>query len=245
MGAKNSIADQLEEARRVLDGARDGGPELAARLAQVGYDAAALSAGRTLYEASGGAVTAAFSERGDQFGATTTVIALRKKVEGQYKTLEQIATTVFKDNPDATKSLGLGDGQKARPRKAATTAEDGTPIEPPTSRLSNAQAAFFVRARILYGNALKDQDIAAELAKVGYPQTRLEAEFGDLTALEAADTKQESEKAEAKGSTAAQKAALTQLNDWISRFSGIVVPALKDRPELLGKMGLKVRGGKR
>jgi hypothetical protein len=244
MGAKNSIADQLEEARRVLDGARDGGPELAARLAQVGYDTAALSAGRTLYEASGGAVTAAFSERGDQFGATTTVTALRKKVEGQYKTLEQIATTVFKDKPDATKSLGLGDGQKARPRKAATTA-DGAAIEPPASRLSNAQAAFFVRARILYGNALKDQDIAAELAKVGYSQTRLEAEFGDLTALEVADTKQESEKAEAKGSTAAQKAALTQLNDWISRFSGIVVPALKDRPELLEKMGLKVRGGKR
>jgi hypothetical protein len=38
---------------------------------------------------------------------------------------------------------------------------------------------------------------------------------------------------------------LTQLNDWISRFSGIVVPALKDRPELLEKMGLKVRGGRR
>jgi hypothetical protein len=82
---------------------------------------------------------------------------------------------------------------------------DGAAIEPPAPRLSRAQAAFFVRARILYGNALKDQDIAAELAKMGYPQTRLEAEFGDLTALEAADTKQESEKAEAKGSTAAGK----------------------------------------
>jgi hypothetical protein len=43
----------------------------------------------------------------------------------------------------------------------------------------------------------------------------------------------------------AQKAALTQLNDWVSRFSGIVVPALKDRPDLLAKMGLKPRGGKR
>ena len=245
MSAKNSIADQLENARRIVSGARDADQELANRLAQVGYDAAALSAGRALYEAADEALTATRSERGDQSGATATVTALRKKVEGQYKALEQIATTVFKGNPDATKSLGLGEGQKARPRKAATTAEDGTPIEPPASRLSNAQAAFFVRARILYGNALKDQDIAAELVKVGYPQTRLEAEFGDLTALEDADTKQESEKAEAKGSVAAQKAALTQINDWISRFSGIVVPALKDRPELLDKMGLKVRGGKR
>ena len=244
MGTNSSIADQLENARRILSGARDGGPELADRLAQVGYDATTVRAGRALYEAADEALTATRSERGDQFGATTTVTALREKVEGQCKTLEQIAATVFKNNPDATKSLGLGEGQKARPRKVAA-ATDGAATKPPASHLSRAQAAFFVRARILYGNALKDQDIAAELAKVGYPQPRLEAEFGDLTALEAADIKQEGEKAEAKGSTAAQKAALTQLNDWISRFSGIVVPALKDRPELLDKMGLKVRGGRR
>ena len=56
---------------------------------------------------------------------------------------------------------------------------------------------------------------------------------------------QEIEKAGAKGSTAAQKAALTQLNEWVSRFKGIVVPALKDRPDLLAKMGFKPRSGRR
>ena len=50
---------------------------------------------------------------------------------------------------------------------------------------------------------------------------------------------------EAKGSTAAQKAALTDLKAWVSRFTGIVVPALKDRSDLLAKLGLKPRGGKR
>jgi len=80
---------------------------------------------------------------------------------------------------------------------------------------------------------------------VGYPQTRLTAELADLQSLEEADTKQESEKAEAKGATAAQAVALTDLTAWVSRFSGIVVPALKDRPDLLAKMGLKPRGGKR
>ncbi len=35
------------------------------------------------------------------------------------------------------------------------------------------------------------------------------------------------------------------VKDWVSRFSGIVVPALKDRPDLLAKMGLKPRGGQR
>jgi hypothetical protein len=125
MGAKNSIADQLEKGRQILDGAAEGGPDLAARLAQVGYTAAALSAGRTLYESAGGARTTAFSERGDQVGATATVNALRQKVEGQYKTLAQIATTIFKDNPDASKALGLNDGQLAQPRQPATPDPEG------------------------------------------------------------------------------------------------------------------------
>jgi len=245
MAAKNSIADQLERARLILDGAAEGGPEMTARLTAVGYDAAALSAWRTLYEASGGARTTAFAERGDQKGSTATVNALRQKVEGQYKTLAQIATTVFKDDPDATKTLGLGEGQKAQPRKPATPDPNGGSAKPSTPRLSEAQAAFFDRARILYTNAQHDPGIASELAKVGYPATRLAAEQADLQALEDADIKQESDKAEAKGSTAAQKAALPDLNAWVSRFTGIVVPALKDRPDLLAKMGLKTRGGKR
>jgi hypothetical protein len=245
MGAKNSIADQLERARLILDGAAEGGPDMTSRLTTVGYTAAALSAGRTLYENAGGARTTAYAERGHQMGATATVNALRQKVEGQCKTLEQIATTLFKDNPDATKTLGLGDGQKAQPRKPTTPDPDGGPTEPPTPRLSEAQAAFFERGDILYTNAQKDAAIAAELATVGYPLTRLAAEEADLQALKDADIKQEGEKAEAKGSTAAQTAALTELNAWVRRFTGIVVPALKDRPDLLAKLGLKPRGGKR
>ena len=41
------------------------------------------------------------------------------------------------------------------------------------------------------------------------------------------------------------EAALTALNDWVHRFTGIVVPALSDRPDLLSMLGLKPRGGKR
>ena len=249
MAAKNSIADQLEKARLIFDGARDGGADLTARLTAVGYTTAALAAGRTLYENAGGARTTAFAERGDQKGATATVNALRQKVEGQYKTLAQIAATIFKDTPDATKTLGLGDGQLAQPRpKPIEPAVPGGPLPPvvvSTPRLSQSQAAFFDRARILYTNAQNDPAIAAELATVGYPATRLTAEYADLESLETADIKQEADKAEAKAGTAAQKAALTELNAWVSRFTGIVVPALKDRPDLLSKLGLKPRGGKR
>lgn len=120
------------------------------------------------------------------------------------------------------------------------------PEKPPKPRRpSRAQAEFLDRARGLYQGAIKDAALAVELATVGYPLTRLQAELADVSAVEAADVAQESEKAERKGGTAAQRAALTTLNEWVSRFTGIVVPALKDRPDLLAKMGLKPRGGKR
>ena len=129
--ARQTIAEQLEKARQILDGAAEGGPEIATRLTAVGYDTAAMSAGRTLYENAGGARTTAFAERGDQVGATATVNALREKVEGQYKTLEQIATTIFKDNPDVTKTLGLNDGQMAPPRQPPAPTERVNPPSPP------------------------------------------------------------------------------------------------------------------
>lgn len=56
---------------------------------------------------------------------------------------------------------------------------------------------------------------------------------------------QENEIGEFTISIADQKAKLAELNEWVSRFKGIVVPALKDRPDLLAKLGLKPRGGKR
>ncbi len=243
--ARQTIAVQLEKARVILDGVKEGGADMTTRLTAVGYTAQALTAGRTLYENAGGARVNVFAERGDQKGATANVIALRQQVESQYSTLAQIAGTVFKDDPDAYKTLGLGDGQMARPRNPAPPPPDGGPVAPPAPRLSEAQAAFFDRARVLYTNALNMPEIASALDTVGYSQTRLTKELTDLKALEDADTIQEAEKAEARASTAAQRAALALLNEWVSRFSNIVVPALKDRPDLLAKLGLKPRGGKR
>jgi len=220
---KLSIASQLERARLILSAA-PGDPELAARLAQVGYDAAALQAGQALYEASGGARTAAYAAHGDQLGATGTVAARRQRAEANYNTLAQVARTVFAGDADALATLGLA--------KAA-------------GRRSQSQAAFLDRARVLYAAALADPALQAALTPVGYPASRLHSERVDVQALEAADVTQEQRKAEAKAHAAAQRAALTQLNAWVARFSGIVAPALRDRPDLLGKLGLKPHGGAR
>ena len=73
----------------------------------------------------------------------------------------------------------------------------------------------------------------------------MQQELNDVTALGNADAVQEREKGEATASTVDQKAALKEMKDWIRRFRGIVVPALKDKPQYLTALGLKPRGGKR
>ena len=218
-----AIANKLERARLILSAAQ-GDPELAARLAQVGYDAAALQAGQALYEASGGARTAAHAAHGDQLGATETVETLRRRVEANHTTLAQIARTAFAGDADALATLGLAQA---------------------AGRRSRSQATFLDRARVLYDAALADPALQAALAQVGYPASRLQAERADVRALEAADVTQEQRKAEAKARVAAQRAALAQLDDWLARFTGLAVPALRDRPDLLGQLGLKPRGGPR
>lgn len=44
------------------------------------------------------------------------------------------------------------------------------------------------------------------------------------------------------GAKAQQREALTKLRAWVRRFTGIVVPALSDRPDLLAQLGLKPKG---
>lgn len=241
--ARQTIIAKMDKYHVILKGAVEGGAELTERLTVLGYGPEALQDGYTIYEDAGGARITAFVARGDQRGATATVNALRHKVDSQYSVVEQIAKTVFKDDVDALTTLGLS---QPAPRSTTPPASpDSEPHSTASPRPSRAQAAVFDRTRIFYRNALSQPELLSAMTSVGYPQTRLEAELADLTALEAADVQQESEKGDAKGGTATQKAALARLDAWISRFSGIVVPALSDRPDLLTKMGLKPKGGKR
>ena len=240
MGAKTTIDAQLGEAQLILEGGIKAGPELKARLAAVSYDEAALTSGYDLYVAAGGQRITAYAEHGQQLGATSDLNLLRDKVDHQVSTLAQISKTVFEQQVDVLATLGLQRHKSTGPASDDPNAPAKKPARP-----SEAQAALVGRAKQLYGGIIAQPDLVTQLTPVGYPAARLQQELEDVTALEDADVAQEREKGEAKGAKAQQKAALTALNEWVHRFSGIVVPALSDRPDLLSMLGLKSRGGKR
>lgn len=234
---KNAIAEQLDRARQLLTAAAD--PELSDRLGEVGYGPSAIADGQALYNAAIAARGGTHAAHGDQLGSTLNVDALRDKVEEQVSALTQTARTVFSANPDALETLGLRLGGRATPQTTGGEAP-AAPEAPPAAprRRSRSQAALLDNARVLYAAALSDPTLAPMLQSVGYSRARLEAERADVAALEATDVTQEGRKATAKARTADQRAALEALNDWIERFRGIVKVALRDRPDLLDKLGL-------
>lgn len=249
---RQTYAEQLERARRIISVATTD-TELQARLATIGYDDAALAQGQSLYAAATNARTTTHAAHGEQLGATSELLTLRKKVEDQVSALSQIARTVFAANADALETLGLRLGERATPQTTAPQTPPAPPTDQPVDvvalgdasaslplsrQRSRSQAAVLDRARTLYDGALADPTIMAELRRVGYDQERLETERANVAALEASDIAQEGHKASAKATTASQREALEGLNHWVARFRGIARPALRDRTDLLDKLGL-------
>jgi hypothetical protein len=239
------MTEQLDAGLLILDGYDAAGEDMRSCLAQVGYDGAAFDAFRQVWGKAGGARSAALGERGDQHGATEALNVLHQKVAAQVSALSQTAKAVFESDVDARTTLGLE--LPKQPASQAQPAADGSvPEAPPkASRRDRSLAGLLDRGRILYGNALGHPELLAVLAGAGYGEVRLRQELEEVTALGRADAVQEREKGEATASTTDQKAALTEMQDWISRFRGIVTPALRDKPQYLTALGLKPRGGKR
>ena len=231
---KASIASRLERARTALS-AIETDETLRQRLAAVGYDAAAFTAGRALYSAAVNARTATHGAHGDQLGATTTLMEQQHAVEQRVSALTQMVRTVFAGDTATLEALGLRQGSRATPDVVG--AGDGDTPSAPTRRPGRSLGALLDRARTLYDGALAAPDVLAPLATVGYPEARLRAERAAVAALEQADTVQEGEKADAKAQTAEQTATLEALEAWVARLRGVSKVALQDAPHLLEKMG--------
>ena len=237
MGAKRSIDSELERSRVLLQGSISAAPDLKGRLEQVGYTEAALGDGYDLYVAAGGQIITVYAERGQQIKSTLDVNAARDLLDSQYSMLAQICKTIFADQPDVLATLDLQTRYETPPATPQQPNPAPQPVQP-----SQAQAEVIGRAKRLYSGIIAQPEWVAQLTAVGYPLVRLQKELADVTALENVDVEQEREKGEAKGAKARQREALTKLRAWTRRFTGIVVPALSDRPDLLAQLGLKPKG---
>lgn len=214
-----TASDQLKSSKVALNNSNED-VEIQAELGKYGFDGARIAEGLTYYDEADKAVSATAAALGTQKLATENLKAARKSAEDAYQALSGVAKVVLKGNEGALTKLGLN---RAMPR---------------------VMAPFISAGNILFGNALGEPDIKAKLAGRGYTQEKLTAEHAKIAAYDDADDKQEAAKGAYQQAASIEAAALKRLNDWMSEFRKIAKIALKDKKNLLEKLGIKVRSVK-
>lgn len=192
-------------------------PEILPLLSAASYDAARLQAGRALYEQALALHQQALRARGDQYGATDALAASWEAAKQIYDGHLARARLVFKKQRGVLTRLGAA-GKRA----------------PSLLR-------WVAQARQFYESLLLDPALAAQMATFGVPQTELETALEHVNAVEAAHQARAGEQGLSQEATAQRNAALEALDTWMSTYFGLARQILAHRPQLLEKLGVRVR----
>ena len=189
-------------------------PEIAAALAEYGYTPAKYARARELLTT----VKAGLADRtlnwGGQKIATVEEQTAQQDAFAAYQGVAQIARKVL--IPAELTQLGLPARQ---PRTAAT---------------------FITAVYTVFDNLLT----TGALAEYGYTPDKIAVERAKIAAYEQADLAQTEAIGTKEQSTQDLEAAFTELTDWTTTFVSVAKVALRPKPQLLEKLGIKVRSGK-
>lgn len=215
MKTPKSIAERLNAARLVIVNSL-ADDEIQSLVAAYGYNEDRLEEGDALYQAAQSAVNAQKSAEGAQQQATQEMAAAEKAARDAYQALAKVARAVFKSDKPRLTALGL-DGPAPRDT-----------------------AGLLAAAYALFGNAASD----STLGEYGYDTARLSAERAKISACDAANQRQEAAKGAAQQTTREQDFAMTALDAWRAQYMKIARVALREKPQLLEKIGIAARTSK-
>jgi len=211
---KQGIAQRLNAAQLAIVNSLSH-PEIQELVAQFGYPAAKLEAGRALYESALGAVNASTAASGGQQASTQALAHAEKSARDAYQSLAKVARAVFGKDKAQLTALGLNG---SAPKDTA---------------------GFIAAAYTLFDNAG-----SAPLAEYGYNPDRLQNERAKVAAYDEANQGQESAKGAAQQATREQDSALQALDEWTAQYLKIAKVALRDKKQLLEKIGVTARTSK-
>ena len=146
--------------------------------------------------------------------AATALRQADRAARSGFDDFRKIARAVFKDDPAARTSVGT----------------DG--------RVPQDREKFLTQASAAYAAAFGHSTYLTALARRGVTRAALEAEQGKLAALTAADAAHNTAQAAARRATSERNAAVRGLDNWWGEFRAVAQVALKERPDLLGELGL-------
>ena len=211
----HTIAQQLNAGQLAISNSLSD-PEIQSLVAQFGYPADKLNKGKALYDCALSAVNAEKAAAGAQQESTRLLAQAEKSARDAYQALAKVARAVFGKDKAQLNALGLN------------------------GNMPKDTAGFLAAAYTLFDNA---RTLPA-LADYGYNSVKLQSERAKIAAYDTANQQQEAAKGAAQQATREQDAALQALNDWTAQYLKIAKVALRDKPQLLEKLGVLARTSK-
>jgi transglutaminase/protease-like cytokinesis protein 3 len=188
--------------------------EIQEYVAEFGYNSEKLSEGTALYAAAQAAVNQQTAKAGAQQTATQALTQAESAARDAYQALAKVARAVFSKAQLTT--LGL------------------------SGVVPKDIAGFLSVAYTLFNNAAS----LPELANYGYNTEKIQGELQKIQNLDAVNQNQEMAKGAAQQATREQDAALQALNDWVGQYRKIAKVALREKKQLLEKLGIVARTSK-
>jgi hypothetical protein len=211
----SSIAERLNAAKLAIANSL-AEAEIQSLVAEYGYPAGKLIEGNALYERALAAANTQKSAEGAQQQATQELNQAEKSARDAYQSLAKVARAIFKEDKPRLTALGLSG---AAPRDTA---------------------GFLASAAALFENAAG----APSLADYGYDAERLAVEREKIAAYSSADQRQEAAKGAAQQASREQASAFAALDAWNAQYIKIARVALRDKSQLLEKIGVAARTSK-
>lgn len=192
-------------------------PEIQTLVTEYGYSAERMQEGKLRLDHAQEAANLRESSFGSQQVITVEKQTRRTKARDAYQALAGVLRAVFVNDPEQLTRFEL------------------------RGRTPTRDAAFLKRAYTLFDNALQLPETQELLARYRYDQTRLRAGRQLIMDFDQALQSQRASIGAAQQSTREQDDALDVLRDWYTQYIKIARIALRDKKELLEKIGIPYR----
>ncbi len=212
----DTIGNQLKRSKLAIQNTIKN-PAILTLVATKGYTLAVMNQGLVIYNNADAAVGLAASTSGDQGMASEEAEKAWKEVRVAYQDLAKIARAIFLRRTEVLALLGL---DKPMP---------------------GAAGDFTLAFNKLFNTGAYTPEITAKFLAKGYDSTKYSECRGLFGEWENAVGLHKAAAGDAEDAAADQEKKLKIMVDWVAEYFKIARVALKDRPQLLEKIGVLVR----
>jgi hypothetical protein len=213
---KFSEAEMLEQYRIALNNA-ESQTEIAAVMADLGYDSAVIAEGKAILTETRQAYDLNQTEDDETSAAYATFSSKKGILEDTFNLHRKKAKVVFRNDSLTADKLSISG---AMPR---------------------TYMKWLEATKKFYSVASSDSAIQSKLARLKIATDDLTAASNIILEIEAARSEYLKEKGESQDATKAKDAAFAKIDDWMSEFYAVAKIGLEDNPQLLEALGKIVR----